>query len=206
MLDTKQEMTIEDREFMRRRAAYEHIACEHQGALLSHALRLCSRVHAVAEEYVQDALVRGYEAFLDGKFREGTNARAWLLKILTNSFLSERRRDRFHSSESVEELQTAVNTPAALQTTQREDPEWLALSTTFSEPIELALDALPDELRLAVLLTDVEELSYAEVASICKIPVGTVRSRLFRARRELARWLTANSQSHDDLEAYQGDR
>ncbi len=195
------ELAIEDKEFKRKRAAYEQIIQDHQGALLNFALRLCSRVYTAAEEYVQETLVRGYEAYLDGKFQEGSNARAWLIKILMNRFLTDRRRDRFHFHDSVEELQRAKTVPSSLHTSPLEDPGWLALSRTFSEPIELALDALPDELRIAVLLTDVEELSYSEVASICRIPIGTVRSRLFRGRRELARWLTANSNLHSKTEA-----
>ncbi len=201
MPELKQSATEASAEFLRRRLLYEEIVSANQGALLRCAMHLCSRVHSAAEEYVQDTLVRGYEAFLDGKFKEGTNARAWLIKILTNRFLHDRRRDKFHHSEPIEKLQSSIPMHAALCTSQQDSPEWLALAHTFSEPIELALDSLPDDLRLAVLLADVEDLTYKEVAGICQIPVGTVRSRLFRARRELAKWLTVHSHLYDQFAA-----
>ena len=196
-----------ERETMaRRRAAYELIVLEHERALLRYALRITFNRSAVAEEYVQEALVRGYEAFLDGRFQEGSNARAWLFKILTNRFLSAQRQNRFLSNESLEDLCSTGQMPTSLQTSPREDPGWLLLSQTFSEPIERALAALPDDLRVAVLLVDVEEMTYVEAANVCQIPVGTIRSRLFRARRELALWLTTDARQRRASEHLEGDR
>ena len=177
-----------------RRRAYSALIAPLESVLMRAAGRFCPGQHDYAADLVQDALVRGYEAFLDGRFQEGTNARAWLLTILTNCFLADNRKQRRMSDKDMDTL-IAEGSPL-LQAPQTEQPDKALLSGVLDEPLELSLAALSDDLRLAVILVDIEELSYAEAAEVLQIPVGTVRSRLFRARQQLYASLHDYAQEH----------
>ena len=169
------------------RDRFAEIARLCEAALLRSAMRLCRGGHDCAQELVQEALVRGYEAFKSGKFREGYSPQAWLLRILTNHFINGyRRMARWDAGIDVETL-TAGGEIGPPQTHARaaEMPQAALLDGTLDEPLEKALKSLPDGLRSVVLLVDVEDLSYEEAATRLKIPVGTVRSRLSRARYSL---------------------
>lgn len=175
-----------------RRAAYVALIAHHEPALLRVAWRLCPGQHDRAEDLVQEALVRGYESFMNGRFREGTNARAWLLTILTNAFLNDERKNARIVNQDMDALLEGGGNRCAVPVSPPADqPEAALMASVFDEPLESALAALPDELRLCVLLVDVEGLSYVEAAEAFTIPVGTVRSRLFRARKMLASSLNA---------------
>ena len=168
-----------------RRAAYAEIVRANEAALMRAARRMSPGDEDRAQDLVQDAVVRGYEAFVRGGFREGTNAKAWLLRILTNGFINEFNRRRKW------EVQTPVSEEGSESFFERlpaesgSQPESALLSTTLDEPLERALAALSPEFRLCVLLVDVEGLEYSEAATALKIPIGTVRSRLARARLQL---------------------
>jgi RNA polymerase sigma-70 factor, ECF subfamily len=145
------------------------------------ALRL-TRNRADAEDLVQDTLVKAFR-FAD-RFAAGTNLKAWLYTILHNTWRN-RRRDAARAqvdvdSERVEEAAAAPGGPTAGDT-----PERILLRSTLDADLQAALDALPDAFRQAVWLRDVEEFSYAEIAAMLEIPIGTVMSRISRGRRLL---------------------
>jgi RNA polymerase sigma-70 factor (ECF subfamily) len=163
---------------------FEREALSHLGSLLAVATRL-TRNAADGEDLVQDALVKALRA--KHRFQAGTNMRAWLLRILTNTFINRYRRDGLEKSltdgpdaDPLTDGWVSVATMEAMR-----DPESQALRPVIAREIETALDALPDEFRLAVLLADVEELSYKEIADVMGCPIGTVMSRLHRGRRLL---------------------
>jgi RNA polymerase sigma-70 factor (ECF subfamily) len=155
--------------------------------LYATALRL-TRNRPDAEDLVQDTLVKAFR-FAD-RFERGTNLKAWLYTILHNTWRN-RRRDAARNtvdvdSERVEEAATVADGPSSADT-----PERILLRDTLDADLQAALDALPDAFREAVWLRDVEEFSYANIARMLEIPVGTVMSRISRGRRMLFERLTA---------------
>ncbi len=156
-------------------------ALEFLEPLYATALRL-TRNTADAEDLVQDTLVKALR-FSD-RFTAGTNLRAWLYTILLNTWRN-RRRDSARApveidSPRVDEAANAADGPSAQET-----PEQILLRSTVREDLQGALDALPDVFREAVWLRDVEEFTYAEIAEMLGIPIGTVMSRISRGRRLL---------------------
>ena len=145
------------------------------------ALRL-TRNRADAEDLVQDTLVKAFR-FAD-RFQAGTNLRAWLYTILHNTWRNQRRdaaRDNVEvDSERVDDAAASPGGPTASDT-----PERILLRSTLDADLQDALDALPDAFRQAVWLRDVEEFSYAEIAGMLDVPIGTVMSRISRGRRLL---------------------
>jgi RNA polymerase sigma-70 factor (ECF subfamily) len=156
--------------------------------LFATALRL-TRNRADAEDLVQDTYVKAFR-FAD-RFARGTNLKAWLYTILHNTWRNRRRdasRDAVEvDSERVEQA-AAMDGPAAIET-----PEHILLRATLDADLQAALDELPDAFREAVWLRDVEEFSYAEMAEMLGIPIGTVMSRISRGRRLLFERLSAAS-------------
>src|SRR5687767_6321895 len=150
-------------------------------ALYAGALRL-TRDRADAEDLVQDTLVKAFR-FSDG-FARGTNLKAWLYTILHNTWRNRVRdasRDTVDvDSERVEEAASLPGGPVAFET-----PEQILLRDTLDTDLQAALDALPALFREAVWLRDVEEFSYAEIAEMLGVPIGTVMSRISRGRRLL---------------------
>jgi RNA polymerase sigma-70 factor (ECF subfamily) len=136
---------------------------------------------------VQDALVRAYEAYAGDRFREGLNVRAWFLRILTNLYINDYHRWRRRGAEVDFEAVTASGAagPAQTHAAPADVPGVALLAGTLDEPLERALQSLSEPLRLCVLLVDVEGLDYAEAAAALDVPLGTVRSRLSRARFQL---------------------
>jgi RNA polymerase sigma-70 factor (ECF subfamily) len=170
----------------RRLDPFEAEALSFVDALYGMALRLTRRP-SDAEDLVQDTYLKAFRAA--DRFERGTNLKAWLFTILHNTWRNDRRdagRDPVEiDSETVEQAQT----PANLQAT----PEQLLLRETLDADLQDALDDLPDVFRQAVWLRDVEEFSYAEIAEMLGVPVGTVMSRIARGRRALYQRLTATS-------------
>ena len=176
-----------------RREAYIRLLEAQEAHLLRFALRLARNRLEDAQDLTQETLVRGYQAFTAGRFQEGTNARAWLMRILMNVFLNENRRRKWNADADLDSLiQNGAISPEALRAAPADRPDTALLMRIFEEPLALALDALTEELRVCTLLVEVEEYTYAEAAAILEIPVGTVRSRLWRARRLLLAALNAN--------------
>ena len=161
-------------------------AMEYMGSLYSSALRM-TRNPADAEDLVQETYLKAYRGF--GGFTEGTNLKAWLFRIMTNSFINRYRAAQRRPEESdldeVEDLflyRRMGGLEAAAMGRSAEDE----LMEMFSEAeVVTAVEALPDVYKMAVLLADVEGFQYAEIAEILDVPIGTVMSRLHRGRKKL---------------------
>lgn len=165
-----------------RRARFDAEIVVHLRAAYSAAWRL-TRDGDRARDLVQDALLRAFAAF--DTYTQGTNARAWLLKIVYRVFVNQYHHDRRAPvTLSIEALEERHGFDPAAPASTPGDP-WQP--DGWTEPdVRAALEALPAEFRATVLLVDVEDLSYEEAATVMDCAVGTVRSRLFRARRLLA--------------------
>ncbi len=143
-----------------------------------------------AADLVQETYARAFRA--RGQYRLGTNARAWLFAILRNTFLNDRRAagrsPRTVSCEWLDEVKGEEQEGFA--SPHSPDPQRRFVTGLMRQDIEKALLALPEEFRSAVVLCDVEEMSYAEIAQVLDIPIGTVRSRIHRGRAILRRSLS----------------
>ena len=168
-----------------RRLEFEKVALPHLEALHGAAVRL-ARNPRDAEDLVQESLLRAYR-FWD-TFERGSNCRAWLLRILTNTYINEyqRRRRQREILDAATTEQGAVDGVLVHEGSEAQrHPEAVMLDRSVSDDVQRALDALPADFRTAVVLCDVEGLSYKEIADVMDCPVGTVMSRLFRGRRLL---------------------
>jgi RNA polymerase sigma-70 factor (ECF subfamily) len=155
--------------------------------LYSAALRL-TRNPSDAEDLVQEAYLRAYRGF--GGFREGTNLRAWMYRILTNTFInSYRKRQREPVTVPEDETPDWYLYEKLGESGAEASAEAEVLDRIPDEDVQAALEALPENFRMAVLLADVEGFSYKEIAEILGIPMGTVMSRLHRGRKALQRAL-----------------
>jgi RNA polymerase sigma-70 factor (ECF subfamily) len=150
----------------------------HADALYRTARRL-TRSASEAEDLVQETFLKALRA--SRRFEHGTNLRAWLFTILMNS-IRNRRRDQ---ARQVVDVDSEAVERAGVRPEEAANPEQQLLRATLDADIQEALDALPDAFRQAVWLRDVEDFSYAEIASMLGIPVGTVMSRISRGRRLL---------------------
>ncbi len=168
----------------RRREEFEKAALQHLDALYGVAMRL-ARDERDAEDLVQDTYVRALR--FEERFEPGTNMRAWLLRILTNTFINRyRRRQRERQLADQLELgpdQEALLSSQAVQ--QLRDPESQFQRGLLREELCRAVDSLPEEFRVAVVLADVYGFSYKEIANVLDCPIGTVMSRLHRGRKAL---------------------
>jgi len=164
--------------------AFEAEALASLDGLYRAALRL-TRVPADAEDLVQETYLKAFRAA--DRFQAGTNLRAWLFTILHNT-ARNRARDRARDTVTAdsEVVDRADDSAVAWAgTSPAETPETLLLRDTLTPDLQAAVEALPDAFRQAVWLRDVEEFSYAEIAEMLAIPVGTVMSRISRGRRLL---------------------
>jgi len=157
---------------------FEEEALASLDALYRTALRLTGSP-ADAEDLVQETYLKAFRAA--NTFQPGTNLRAWLFTILHNT---ARNRVRDRSRDAVTVDSEAVEESADLSP-NAETPESLLLKDALTPELQAAVDALPEVFRQAVWLRDVEEFTYAEIASMLDIPVGTVMSRISRGRRLL---------------------
>jgi RNA polymerase sigma-70 factor, ECF subfamily len=176
------------------RSSFEEEALQHLDALYRTALRM-TRNPSDAEDLVQDALVRAFR-FYD-RFEPGTNFRAWLFKILTNTYINTYRRKQGRPQESsLEDTEDFFLYNQLSDDGERvTDVESTVLDRLGADAIQRAIDQLPPQFRTTVQLSDVEGLSYAEVAEATGVAKGTVMSRLFRGRRLLQRALWDQAQA-----------
>ena len=165
-------------------SAFEREALAALDSLYRTARRL-SRDRADAEDLVQDTYLRAFRAA--DRFEPGTNLRAWLFTILHNTARNrfrDRARDTVAINSDYVDRAAAAPPPGALSG-RVETPETLLLGDTLAPELQSAIDALPEAFREAVWLRDVEEFSYAEIAEMLDVPIGTVMSRISRGRHLL---------------------
>jgi RNA polymerase sigma-70 factor (ECF subfamily) len=164
-------------------ASFEAEALASLDSLYRTALRL-TRVPADAEDLVQDTYLKAFRAA--NQFEPGTNLKAWLFTILHNT-ARNRARDRARDTVTIdsETVDRAADVPPPGAGGVVETPESLLLRQTLAPELQAAIDALPAAFRQAVWLRDVEEFSYAEIARMLDIPIGTVMSRISRGRHLL---------------------
>jgi RNA polymerase sigma-70 factor (ECF subfamily) len=167
-------------------ATFERQALPHLDSMYRVALRLTGEP-ARAQDLVQDAMLKAFRAW--GQFRPGSNARAWLLTILRNEFISNYRRGK--RGPAFVELDAEPH--AIYRAVADSDPEGQFFRSIVDQRVQQALLDLPDEFREVIVLSDVEGLPYAEISGIAGIPIGTVKSRLFRGRRLLQTALYAHA-------------
>ena len=168
--------------------AFAAAAMQYAPQLYNAALRM-TRNRADAEDLVQETYLRAYRSY--ATFEAGTNLRAWLFRILTNTFINKYRRGGlerqvFEGPDADPLVDGWVSASTMRQLRNAED---VALMPIVEAEVQKALDALPTEFRLAVVLSDVEEFTYEEIAQIMGCPIGTVMSRLHRGRKLLQRAL-----------------
>jgi RNA polymerase sigma-70 factor (ECF subfamily) len=170
------------------RADFEALVSPWLDGLYAAALRL-TRNERNAEDLVQDTVMRAWRFF--DKFEKGTNFRAWLFKILTNTFINSYRRNTREKSLQDESERQSVEARffSADATEQAANPEDYLIDRVMREDVLKAIDGLPIDFRMVVILADLQEFSYKEIAEVLDIPVGTVMSRLFRGRKALQKTL-----------------
>ncbi len=171
-------------------ATFAAQAMEYMPSLYAAAMRM-TRNRADAEDLVQETYLKAYRAF--GGFQEGTNLRAWLYRILTNTFINiyraKKRRPEESDLEDVEDLYLYRRLGGLEGVQAGRSAEDEVLESFTEAEVKEAVEALPDQFRMAVLLADVEGFQYKEIAEILDIPIGTVMSRLHRGRRALQKSL-----------------
>jgi RNA polymerase sigma-70 factor (ECF subfamily) len=165
-----------------RRERFESEALAHLDALYSFALKL-THSRDEAEDLVSETMLRALERW--EQYQLGTNARAWLFTILYHVFVSRKRRIDARELPLPEE----IDGWSAHEAVGDADPEGRFYDSFVDEEVTRAIDELPEDYRMAVVLSDVHGLRYAEIAEVLGIPEGTVKSRLFRGRRILQKKL-----------------
>jgi RNA polymerase sigma-70 factor (ECF subfamily) len=166
-----------------RRKRFEDEALPHLDALYTMAIRL-SRNPDDANDLLQETVLRAYRFF--HQFESGTNCRAWMLTILFNNFRNGyRKSSREQPASSADEFERKVEGESLRTDPAESNPEAMLSGQGMEGEVETALAGLSDEFREAILLVDVEELSYQEVSGVLNIPIGTVKSRVSRGRAML---------------------
>ncbi len=166
--------------------AFMRLARANESVLVRVARRLCGHDVDFADDCVQEALILAYKAMADGKFTDVGNFRPWVLRIMTNHFFRESgRRNRFTTSDEIESI---IDRQSAWDS--HRDIASVVETAALRDEIELALGELSEDQRACVVLVDLEEMEYADAAQVLGVPVGTVRSRLNRARLKMADVIT----------------
>lgn len=178
------------------RRAYAAIVDETQSALIRTARRLCGVDEDWAQDLVQEAYVRGYTAYLDGRFAIGSNSRQWLIRILTNGFINDYNKRKHGGVGSEDDTVIVAAEKEGAKNAPRERPEIVVMDSILDETVEAALAQLTPDIRAAILMVDVEGIDYSEAAGSLGITTGTLRTRLSRGRVRL----------HDLLQDYVRER
>jgi RNA polymerase sigma-70 factor, ECF subfamily len=178
---------------------FEQKALPFVDALYNTAYRM-TRNAEDAEDLVQETYLKAYRYY--DKFEEGTNLKAWLFKIMKNTFINNYRRQQQTPPQSdfadiEESFESLVSKDAASQIPKSPEEEFL--EEVLDEDVQRALDSLPTDYRMVVVLADLEGFSYKEIAEILEVPVGTVMSRLYRGRRLLEAAMLRYARGHGYL-------
>ena len=170
---------------------FARLLAAHQEKLYRVAYRMAGH-HEDAQDLLQDALLEAYRSFK--KFQRGTYFDKWLYRIMTNTFIDrQRHKKRVGRVDSLDAPSVGADDG---EISAREIPDWTeepsrrVLHDEFGEPVQEALKQLKPDFRMVLILSDVEEFSYEEIAEMLNIPIGTVRSRLHRARDMMRQTLT----------------
>lgn len=168
----------------KRKSDFEELLLPHLDGLYGAALRL-TRHDRDAEDLVQETVARALRFF--DTFQTGTNFKAWVFRILTNTFINQYRRDSKAKTFDTDSERDSVNallfSGGAADSAQH--PEEAMVARLMSADVLQAVDTLPVDFRMVVVLADLQEFSYREIADVLGIPIGTVMSRLFRGRKML---------------------
>ncbi len=174
---------------------FEKEALKHLDELFASAMRMTHRKEA-AEDLLSEVYAKAWKSFKP--FEPGTNLRAWLYKILTNTYINHyRQKQRQPLMVELDKPDDSENGTGGdlydrilgASPNPFDNPDQALANRILDQDLKKAIEGLPDEFRLAVLLSDVQNFSYQEIADILSIPIGTVRSRLWRGRRLLQRIL-----------------
>jgi RNA polymerase sigma-70 factor (ECF subfamily) len=186
-------------------ARFAEEAMEHMPSLYTAALRM-TRNPADAEDLVQETYLKAYRAF--GSFTEGTNLKAWLYRILTNTYINiyraKKRRPDETDVEDFENLYLYHRLGGGEAATAGRSAEDQVLDRFTEAEVKDAIESLPEQFRMAVILGDVEGFSYKEMAEILDVPIGTVMSRLHRGRRALQKRLYEFGRQRGLVPAHEG--
>lgn len=165
---------------MSKRSEFEDEALVHLDALYGRALRLTGGDESRSEDLVQETVLKAWEAW--DSYEKGTNCKAWLMTILRNTFVNEFRRRK--SRPDPVEYDEVADRPVWPEL-REDDPAGDFFDRIIDDRIVRAIEELPDPYRVPLVLSDLDGLSYDEIAEELDVPVGTVKSRLHRARRQL---------------------
>jgi RNA polymerase sigma-70 factor (ECF subfamily) len=167
---------------------FEEVALVHTDALLRTALRM-TKNESDSEDLVQETMLKAYRFF--DRFERGSNIKAWLFKIMTNIFINNyRQKSRKPSSVSYEDIDdNFLYHQLENSRSKVADPEEVLFAKIIDDDVRKAIDELPEDFRMVVVLAFLEEFSYEEIAEIADIQLGTVKSRLHRARKLLQKSL-----------------
>jgi RNA polymerase sigma-70 factor, ECF subfamily len=164
-----------------RRNEFEALVGPVLDPLFATALRL-TRSRPDAEDVIQESVMKAWKSF--DRFQRDTNFRAWIFKILTNTFISNKRTDKRSPRPTQLADESLITSPSNEVSFEASDWERV-YPALVDDDVKRALDELPDDYRLPVLLTSMGELSYKEMAAALDVPIGTIMSRLFRGRARL---------------------
>lgn len=167
-----------------KRSEFEDEALVHLDVLHGRALRLTGGDEARSQDLVQETVLKAWRAW--DSYESGTNCKAWLLTILRNTFINEFRQKK--SRPDPVDFDDVEERPVWHQLRQ-EDPAGEFFDRMIDDEIIEAIEALPEDFRVALVLSDIDDLSYDEIAEELDVPLGTVKSRLYRARRRLQKEL-----------------
>lgn len=177
-----------------RRSRFEAEALPHLDALYRTARRM-TRNGQDAEDLVQDAALRAWRGF--DQYRAGTNCKAWLMRILVNAGINAwEKRSRRPQEVDFEDAEATLASPVDMTPVVPSAGEVARLAGLLDDEVKAALEAVPEPFRLVFLLAVVEGFSYKEIAAMLDLPIGTVMSRLFRARKSLQSALAEYGRSH----------
>ena len=171
----------------KQRKEFEEEAMPHMDALYRTALRM-TKNEGDAEDLVQEAMVKAYRNW--DKFETGSNCRAWLFKIMTNIFINDyRSKSRAPVSINMDDIDDNFLLGQLATGDGSDDPEKRLFAKVFDDDVRKAIEELPDDFRIVVILSFLEGFSYQEIADIVDLQLGTVKSRLHRGRKLLQKQL-----------------